>query len=66
MVISLLTGDKYKQMYNDLIWLGVEGKFKSPKCTQHLINNYRTVVSELAMKSFVGSKQLFIFNQWSK
>lgn len=55
-----LTGDKYKQMYNDLGKLGLEGKLKPPKCTPHTLNNYKTAVSE-AMKPFVSCKQLFVF-----
>ena len=55
-------GDKYKQMYDDLIRLGLEGKLKPPKCTPHTLSNYRDAVRE-AMKSFVGAKQLFVFDQ---
>lgn len=48
-------------MYDDLIGLGVEGILKPPKCTTHSLSDYRLVVSE-AMKPYVGSKQLFVFD----
>ncbi|XP_065890147.1 enoyl-[acyl-carrier-protein] reductase, mitochondrial-like [Dysidea avara] len=51
----------YHQMYDDLIRLGVEGKLKPPKCTEHLLQNYKTALSQ-AMTSFAGSKQLFVLN----
>lgn len=56
------TGDKYKQMYDDLIRLGLEGKLKPPKCALHALANYKIAVRE-SMKSFVSCKQLFVFDQ---
>ena len=48
-------------MYDDLIALGTEGKLKPPKCSPRPLSDYKTAVSE-AMKPFVGSKQLFVFD----
>ena len=55
------TGNKYQQMYNELIRLGLEGTLKPPKCTLHTLSNYRSAVTH-AMQPFVGSKQLFVFD----
>ena len=48
-------------MYDDLIRLGIDGKLKPPKCTKHLLQDYKRALSQ-SMTAFVGSKQLFVFD----
>jgi len=59
-VVTIAPGGLYHKMYDDLIRLGVEGKLKPPKCTEHLLQDYKAAVSQ-SMTAFSGSKQLFVF-----
>jgi len=60
-VVTVATGGPYHKMYDDLIRLGVEGKLKPPKCTKHLLQDYKAALSQ-SMTAFVSSKQLFVFD----
>ena len=54
-------GAEHLQMLSELCDLAEQGKLRPPLCTEHLLENYTTALSQ-AMVPYIGSKQLLVLN----